>query len=376
MRTPGRRDRIGPGVAGVTGAWAVVALVAGVVALSGCRRKDEGSAANGPASAQPGGGGGGAGGPLKLRSASYDPTREMYAAFNPQFQAYWKQSTGQDVTVETFHGPSGSQAQAIVAGNEADIAALSVDVDIDRIADAGLTAKDWRARFPNHSVPYTSAVVFMVRAGNPKGIRDWADLARDDVTKLAPDPKTGGGARWIYLAAWAHALRAAGPDAAAGEAAARAFVAKAYDRDKAILDPAMRGSTTRFVRGEGDVLFGWENEILQVLNDPAAKGQFELVVPSDSIVIEVPIAFVDTVVDRKGTRAAAEGYIKYLYADAGQELVAKFYNRPSDEKVAARHADQFKPLKLYRFADHFKDWPTVMRQHFATGGELDKIRKK
>lgn len=331
----------------------------------GCRKKET-SPSTQAAGTQP------SSQPQKLRSASYDPTRELYAEFNPLFKQHWKTATGQDVDVETFHGPSGSQAQAIVAGNEADIAALSVDVDIDRIAKAGLLAADWRSKYPNDSVPYTSAVIFMVRKGNPKNIKDWKDLARDDVTKLAPDPKTGGGARWIYLSAWAHALRKGGD-----EAAARAFVSKVYNVDKAILDAAMRGSTTRFVQQkEGDVLFGWENEILQVMNDKNVAGQYELIIPSDSIVIEVPIAIVDQVVDRRGTRAAADGYIKYLYSEAGQDLVAKYYNRPSDPKVAARHADKFKPLNLFRFKDHFKDWPTVMTTHFNTGGELDKIRKK
>jgi sulfate/thiosulfate-binding protein len=362
----------------------LAAVVLGLVALmagpSGCKRKDDaggtaggGTPASGPAGTRPN-----AVGPLALRVASYDPTRELYKAFNPAFAKHWKETTGQDVTVETFHGPSGTQAQAIVAGNEADVAALSVAADIDRIAKAGLTTADWRAKAPNGGVPYTSAVVFMVRKGNPKAIKDWEDLARGDVTKLAPDPKTGGGARWIYLAAWAHALRKSGGTApgTGDEAAARAFVAKVYDKDKAICDPAMRGSTTRFVRGEGDVLFGWENEILQAVNDPAVAGKFEVVLPSDSIVIEVPIAVVDNWVDRKGTRSAAEGYVKYLYSEAGQELVAKFYNRPTDPKVAERHKDQFPPLTLYKFADHFKDWQAAAKQHFDAGGELDKIRAR
>ena len=341
-----------------------VALLAAV----GCKEKEAGTGpTTGTSPTTTASGGGGGGGGTKLVSFSYDPTRELYKEFNPAFVKHWQQASGKTIEVETVHGPSGSQAQSIIAGNAADIAALSVDIDIDKIAQAGLINKEWRTEFPNDSVPYSSAVVFLVRKGNSKGIKDWADLARDDVSALAPDPKTGGGARWIYLSAWAHVLRKGGD-----EAAAREFTRKVYD--KAILDPAMRGSTSRFVKDEGDVLFGWENEILQIVNDPKAAGQYEIVLPSDSIVIEVPIAVVDKNVDQRGTRRVAEEYVRFLFSDAGQDLVAKYYNRPWSESVARRHADKFPPLKLFRFKEHFTTWPEVMKRHFDTGGELDKMR--
>jgi sulfate transport system substrate-binding protein len=330
----------------------------------GCKKEDapSGTAGSGTSGSKPA---------VKLLNASYDPTREMYQAYNPLFAQYWKEKNGQDVQVTMAHGPSGKQARAIAEGLEADIAALSVDFDIDQIAKAGLIPQDWRSRLPNDSVPYFSAVVFMVRKGNPKGIKDWEDLARPDVTALAPDPKTGGGARWIYLATWAHGLRKNNND----EAAARAFTAKVYD--DAITDPAMRGSTTRFTtQNTGDVLFGWENEILQVINDPASKGQYEIVVPSDSITIEVPVAWVDKYADKHGTTDVAKAYCQYLFDDAGQDLVAKFYNRPYKPEVQKKYEKEFPPLTLYRFKDYFKDWPTVMKQHFDNGGELDKMRKK
>ena len=344
--------------------------LAAVLGPAGCKEADTGTA-GGPstASTQASGGSGGGNFDGRLRIASYEPTVELYKDLNEAFRQKWKQQTGRDIDVETSHGPSGTQAQKIAQGNEVDIAALSVDFDIDKIVEAGVIEKDWRGEYPNESVPYTCAVVFLVRKGNPKGIKDWQDLARDDVSALAPDPKTGGGARWIYLSAWAHALRKGGD-----EAAAREFTKKVYD--KAILDPAMRGSTSRFVKDEGDVLFGWENEILQIVNDPSAGANYQIVLPSDSIVIEVPIAVVDKVVDKRNTRAAAEGYIKFMYSDAGQELVAKYYNRPSSESVAKRHADKFPPLTLFRFKEHFTDWPSVTKQHFANGGELDKMRAK
>jgi sulfate/thiosulfate transport system substrate-binding protein len=313
---------------------------------------------------------------VEMINASYDPTREMYAEFNPVFATHYKQQTGKDVKVTMSHGPSGKQARDIAAGKEADIAALSVDFDIDQIAKAGLIPQDWRSRLPNDAVPYSSAVVFMVRKGNPKNIKDWEDLARPEVSALCPDPKTGGGARWIYLATWAHALRKAkaeGKSDVEAEQTAREFTKKVYD--DAITDPAMRGSTTRFIQQRtGDVLFGWENEILQVVNDPASRGAFEIIVPSDSIVIEVPISIVDKVAEKRGTKDAAEAYVKFLFDDAGQEIVAKYYNRPSSQAVLEKNRDKFPALNLYRFKEHFTDWPTVMKTHFEQGGELDKMR--
>jgi sulfate transport system substrate-binding protein len=310
-----------------------------------------------------------------LKVSSYEPTVEFYKAINPAFQKFYG-SQGKQITVQTDHGPSGKQARDIAQGKESDVAALSVDFDIDQIAKAGLLDKEWRTKFPNDAVPYYSAVVFLVRKGNPKGIKDWNDLAREDVTGLAPDPKTGGGARWIYLSAWAHALRAnKDKDAAGQEAAAKDFVGKVYD--KAVLDPAMRGSTTRFIQQQtGDVLFGWENEILQVVANPALKAQYELVVPSDSITIEVPIAVVDKVAEKHGLTQQAKDFVGFLFSDQGQEIAAQFYNRPYKPEVAAKYKDRFAPLNLYKFSDHFTNWPDVMAKHFADGAILDQIRKK
>jgi sulfate/thiosulfate transport system substrate-binding protein len=314
-----------------------------------------------------------------LKVSSYEPTVELYKALNPAFQKFYA-GQGRQITVQTDHGPSGKQARDIAQGKETDVAALSVDFDIDQIAKAGLIAREWRERNPNNSVPYYSAVVFLVRKGNPKGIKDWNDLAREEVVGLAPDPKTGGGARWIYLAAWAHALRAekaasAGATAVDLEAKAKAFVEKVYD--KAVLDPAMRGSTTRFIQQQtGDVLFGWENEILQVVANPQLKGQYELVVPSDSITIEVPIAVVDKVAEKHGLTQPAKDFVAFLFSDEGQEIEAQFYNRPYKADVAAKYKERFAPLTLYKFSDHFKDWTEVMAKHFADGAILDQIRKK
>jgi sulfate transport system substrate-binding protein len=324
------------------------------------------------------GGSGAPGQVLKLSVASYDPTRELYQELNPAFEKQYQQASGKAVDAETDHGPSGKQARDIAAGKESDVAALSVDFDIDTIAQAGLLPEGWRDRLPNKSVPYTSAVVFLVRKGNPKGVQAWEDLARPDVVSLCPDPKTGGGARWIYLSTWAHALRKAkaeGKAEADAEAAARDFTARVYD--DAILDPAMRGSSTRFIQqSTGDVLFGWENEILQIVNDPATKDQYEVVTPSDSITIEVPIAVVDRVAEKHGVKDVAEAYVKFHFSDEGQEIIARRYNRPFNEAIARKYAAQLKPLTLFRFAEHFADWPTVMKVHFSQGGELDKMRKK
>ncbi|WP_437795888.1 sulfate ABC transporter substrate-binding protein [Sorangium sp. So ce693] len=343
-----------------------LALGALLLAAAGCEEKTTAAAPD--ASAE--------GRVAKLSVASYDPTRELYQELNPAFERWYKQKTGRDVDVETDHGPSGKQARDIAAGKETDVAALSVDFDIDTIAKAGLLPATWRERLPNGSVPYTSAVIFLVRKGNPKQVKGWEDLARPEVVALCPDPKTGGGARWIYLSTWAHAARKAKAEGRAdAEAAAREFTAKVYD--DAILDPAMRGSSTRFiVQHTGDVLFGWENEILQIAADPATADQFEVVVPSDSITIEVPLAVVDKVAERHGVKDVAEAYVQFHFSDEGQELIAKRYNRPYSEAIAKKHAERLKPLSLFRFKDEFSDWPTVMNVHFSQGAELDKMRKK
>ena len=359
------------------GSARLVAIFLGMLSLiplGGC--KDESKNPSGPGSATQTSGGSGAA--RKLAISSYDPTREFYQEFNPAFENWWKQKHGQVVDAETDHGPSGKQARDIAAGKLTDVAALSVEVDIDVIAKAGLLPNDWRTKYPNDSVPYVSAVVFMVRKGNPKNVKDWEDLGRPEVTSLAPDPKTGGGARWIYLSTWCHALRkakAAGKSDDEAEQAAREFTAKVYD--DAILDPAQRGSSTRFIQqNTGDVLFGWENEILQIINDPAAAGKFEVIVPSDSITIEVPIAVVDKVAEQHGVKDVAEAFVQFHYSDEGQEMLAKRFNRPFNRTIAEKYKDKLPPLKLYRFKEHFKDWPSVMTTHFAQGAELDKMRKR
>lgn len=315
--------------------------------------------------------GGSSEGATELKISSYEPTVELYKSLNPAFAEHYKKTANKTVTPKTDHGPSGKQARDIAAGKDTHIAALSVDFDIDQIVKAGLIDANWRSEYPNDAVPYYSAVIFMVRKANPKNIKDWEDLARPDVTSLAPNPKTGGGARWIYLSAYAHSLRKNPGD----HAKAKEFVGKIYD--DAILDPAMRGSTTRFIQqGEGDVLFGWENEILQVLADPSTGDKYERVVPSDSITIEVPIAIVDKNVQKAGVEQIAKDFVAFLFADEGQEIAAKFYNRPYKPEIAAKYKDKFAPLNLFKFSDHFKDWPTVMKEHFAEGAILDQVREK
>lgn len=321
----------------------------------------------------------------KLAVSSYDPTRELYVEFNKAFEEHWLKAEKQTVDAETDHDASGKQARDIAAGKQTDVAALSVDFDIDVIAKAGLIAADWRKRHPNDSVPYSSAVVFLVRKGNPKQIKDWEDLARDEVKALAPDPKTGGGARWIYLSTWAHALRKAkaeGKSDSDAEKAAREFTKKVYD--DAILDVAMRRSSNKFIQGgEGDVLFGWENEILQISNDPKTGKDYEVVIPSDSIVIEVPIATVDKVAEKHGVKDLADAYVAWHFEEEAQRILARRYNRPFNPKIAQEFKDKLpltsttgKPFQLFRFKEHFADWPTVMKTHFAQGAELDQMRKK
>jgi sulfate/thiosulfate-binding protein len=304
----------------------------------------------------------------KLLVASYDPTRELYAQdFNPAFVKYWKAKTGQDVKIEMSHGPSGSQGRKIAEGLEADIAALSVSIDIDILAPKLLPA-NWQERQPNNSSPYTSTVVFLVRKGNPKGIKDWADVVKPGVQILCPNPKTGGGARWIYLAAWGQITTNGGD-----EKAARDYIQKFYKN--AIMDAAMRGSTSKFVKNQGDVLIGWENEILQVLASPGAAGKYEIVVPSSSITIEVPISVVDAYADKHGTRDVADEFVKFMFSDAGQEIVAKRFNRPYNPEILKKYKSQYPPVKQFRLKEVFGDWPTVMKKHFESDGVFDQVMK-
>jgi sulfate transport system substrate-binding protein len=305
----------------------------------------------------------------KLLTASYDPTRELYAQdFNPAFIKHYKEKTGKDVQVEMSHGASGSQARKIADGLEADIAALSVSIDIELLTKTNLVKKDWQSRLPYNASPYTSAVVFLVRKGNPKGIKDWADVTRDGVQILCPNPKTGGGARWIYLAAWGQVTTGGGNEKAATE-----YVRKFYKN--AIMDAAMRGSTSKFTKNQGDVLIGWENEILQVLSAPGADKKYELVIPSSTITIEVPIAVVDTYVDKHGTREAAEAFVNFMFSKEGQEIVAKRFNRPSDPEVLKKYEAQYPKVKQFTLKETFGDWETVMKKHFDTDAIFDQITK-
>jgi len=293
----------------------------------------------------------------------------LYAQdFNPAFIKFWKEKTGKDAAIEMSHGPSGSQARKIVEGVEADIAALSVSVDVDLLRKNKLLKEDWQTRLPNNSSPYTSTVVFLVRKGNPKRIKDWADLTQPGLEILCPNPKTGGGARWVYLAAWGQVVTNGGD-----ETAAREYVKKFYKN--AQLDPAMRGSTGRFVKNQGDVLVGWENEILQVLDTPGGKAKYEIVVPTSSITIEVPIAWVDSNIDKHGNRDLAEAYVKFMFSDEGQEIVAKRFNRPINPEILKKHADQYPAVKQFTLKDVFGDWDAVMKKHFENDGVFDQILK-
>jgi len=305
-------------------------------------------------------------------NASYDPTRELYQDYNAAFAKHWKETKGQDVTIKQSYGGSGKQARAIVDGLEADVASLSVSFDIDVIAKAGLTAADWRTKFPDDSSPYSSTVVFLVRKGNPKGIKDWDDLLKPGTGLLAPNPKTGGGARWVYLAAWGQALRKNNGD----EAKARDYTQKFYANMLA-LDQAMRGSTTKFVQqGIGDVLVGWENEILQVVNEGKHKEEYQIVVPTETITIDVPIALVDKVIDKHNTREVSEAYVKWLWSKEGQEIIAKRYNRPRDADLAKKYESTFPQVKQFTLKETFGDWDTVMKKHFVDGAVFDSFTQK
>jgi sulfate transport system substrate-binding protein len=303
-----------------------------------------------------------------LLNVSYDPTREFYVAFNKSFADYWKRETGETVKIDQSHGGSGKQARAVIDGLEADVVTLSVAQDIDAIAAAGLTAKDWAKRLPNDSSPYTSTIVFLVRKGNPKGIKDWDDLGKPGVGVVAPNPKTGGGSRWNYLAAWGWALDKWDGD----ETKARELVSSIY-RNVVSLDSGSRGSMTTFSqRGVGDVLIAWENEAYLALKEPGGD-QYEIVVPSESILAEPPVAVIDANVDRKGTRKVAEAYLNYLYSDDGQSLAATWFYRPRSPQVAERFAAQFPKLKLFTIDEKFGGWAKAQATHFADGAIFDQI---
>jgi sulfate transport system substrate-binding protein len=304
-----------------------------------------------------------------LLNVSYDPTRELYQDFNAAFARYWKEKTGQGVTIHQSHAGSGSQARAVIDGLEADVVTLALAGDIDQISEkSGLIPADWQTRLPHNSTPYTSTIVFLVRKGNPKHIRDWDDLVRPGISVVTPNPKTSGGARWNYLAAWGYALRRPGGD----EVKARAFVAQLY-ANVPVLDAGARGATTTFIeRGIGDVLIGWENEAFLAVKE-LGSGQVEVVAPSVSILAEPPVAVVEKVAAKHGTRALAQAYLEYLYSDSGQVIAARHYYRPRLDAVAQRVAAQFPRITLFTLHDVFGDWGKVRTTHFADGGVFDQI---
>ncbi len=305
---------------------------------------------------------------VTLLNVSYDPTRELYDAVNPAFAKAWKAKTGQDVTIRQSHGGSGSQARAVADGLEADVVTLALAWDVDALAGKGFVDPAWQKKLPDNAAPYTSTIVFLVRKGNPKGVRDWDDLLKPGLEVITPNPKTSGGARWNYLAAWAHALAKPGGN----EAKAREFVRALY-RQVPVLDSGARGSTITFVeRGIGDVFLAWENEALLAVHK-LGKGELEIVVPKRSILAEPPVAIVDRVVDRHGTRAVATAYLEFLYTPEGQELAAKNYYRPRNATVAAKYAASFPEVELVTVDAVFGGWKKAQAVHFADGGVFDQI---
>ncbi|MDD2777160.1 MAG: sulfate ABC transporter substrate-binding protein [Gallionella sp.] len=309
---------------------------------------------------------------ISLLNVSYDPTRELYQDFNVAFAKQWKSKTGDTVSVKASHGGSGKQARSIIDGLEADVATLALAADIDALAEKGkLIPANWQARLPHNSSPYTSTIVFLVRKGNPKGIKDWGDLVKAGVSVITPNPKTSGGARWNYLAAWGYALKKNGND----PAKAKAFVAQLFG-NVPVLDSGARGSTTTFVeRGIGDVLLAWENEAFLAVKE-LGQGKFEIIVPSLSILAEPPVTVVDKNVDKHGTRKVAEAYLQYLYSTEGQEIAAQNYYRPVDAKVAAKYAKQFPKVELITIDGAFGGWTKAQKEHFSDGGVFDQIYSK
>jgi sulfate/thiosulfate-binding protein len=308
---------------------------------------------------------------LELLNVSYDPTREFYEEYNKQFTAYRKEKSGQDISITQSHGGSGKQARSVIDGLRADVVTLALAYDIDVIAEKGkLLPADWQKALPHNSSPYTSTIVFLVRKGNPKNIRDWDDLIRPDVQVITPNPKTSGGARWNYLAAWAYGQKAFAGD----EAKIKDYIGKLY-KNVPVLDTGARGSTITFVqRHIGDVLIGWENEAFMSQNE-TGKGNYEIVIPSISILAEPPVAVVEKNAGRNGSLEAARAYLEYLYSPGAQELAAQYYYRPADEKVAARFSDRFPKVNTVAIAD-FGGWKTVHKKHFDDGGTFDQIYGK
>ena len=306
---------------------------------------------------------------VKLLNVSYDPTRELYQDVNAAFAKQWKAKTGQTVTINQSHGGSGKQARAVIDGLQADVVTLGLAYDIDALAEKGhLLAPDWQKKLPNNSTPYTSTILFLVRKGNPKGIRDWPDLVKPGVQIIVPNPKTSGGARWNYLAAWGQALK----QKDGSEAKARAYITELFKRVP-VLDSGARGATTTFVeRGLGDVLLAWENEALLV-TEGTGKGKFQIVLPSTSILAEPSVAWVDKVVLKKGTAAVAKAYLEFLYTPEAQKIIAQNGYRPSDPKALKAAGSRFPQLKLFTIADTFGGWDRAHDAHFKDGGSFDQI---
>lgn len=302
-----------------------------------------------------------------LLNVSYDPTRELYTEFNAAFAKHWQAKNNEKVTIQQSHGGSGKQARSVIDGLEADVVTLALASDINAIAEkAKLLPEDWQKRLALNSTPYTSTIIFLVRKGNPKGIKDWGDLARPGMAVITPNPKTSGGAQWNFLAAWQFGKQRYGEDKA------KEFVSNIY-KNVPVLDSGARGSTTTFVeRGVGDVLISWENEAFLAIKEYGAD-KFEVVIPSLSILAEPPVAIVDKVVDKKGTRQVAEAYLQYLYSEEGQEIAAKHFYRPTDAKVAEKHASKFPKIELFKIDDAFGGWKNAHKVHFADGGTFDQI---
>lgn len=327
--------------------------------LAGCKSPSSPSAS----------GAAGAGSDVSLLNVSYDPTRELYADINTAFAAEWKKTGGGTVSIKQSHGGSGKQSRSVIDGLEADVVTLALAYDVDALHEhGGLVPADWQKRLPDNSAPYTSTIVFLVRKGNPKGIKDWDDLVKPGVAVITPNPKTSGGARWNYLAAWGYAAKKYG-----GDAAAKDYIAKLF-KNVPILDTGARGATTTFVeRGQGDVLLAWENEALLALGEAGGKDRFDVVAPSTSILAEPSVSVVDKVVDKHGTRAVAEAYLKFLYTPQGQEIAAHNGYRPRDAAVAAKYATRFPQLPLFTVDDAFGGWTRAQKTHFADGGTFDQI---
>jgi sulfate transport system substrate-binding protein len=345
----------------------LLALALATAGAAACSKNPDSQPAD-PAASVTAGAAPAATGPVELLNVSYDPTRELYEDYNKAFAAHYKEVAHRDVTVKQSHGGSGKQARSVIDGLEADVVTLALAYDVDAVAKAGLVTAGWQKALPSNAAPYTSTIVFLVRKGNPKGIKDWNDLVKPDVQVVTPNPKTSGGARWNYLAAWGYALEQPG----GSDATAQEFVRKLY-KNVQVLDSGARGSTTTFVeRGIGDVLVAWENEAILAQQQLGAD-KVEIVLPSISILAEPPVAVVDGNARKKGTADVARAYLEYLYSPEAQEIVARHFFRPRDEKVAAKFADRFPELRLFTIDEVFGGWAKAQATHFDDDGVFDKI---